>query len=74
MISHLSEEGEVCLDWFLRNGMQANPTTFQLIMNDCRRTKLETESTFTPQSKTFVNEESFKLLIECIEMTEFFTM
>ncbi len=31
VISHLTEEGEVCLDWFSRNGMQANPTKFQLI-------------------------------------------
>ncbi len=34
VISHLSEEGEVCLDWFSRNGMQANPTKFKFMKND----------------------------------------
>ncbi len=62
VISHLSEEGEVCLDWFSRNGMQANPTTFQLMMNDRKRTKLESEPTFTLQSITLEIEDSVKLL------------
>ncbi len=47
VISHPSEEGEVHLDWVSRNGMQANPTKFQLMMNDRKRTKLEPEPTFT---------------------------
>ncbi len=34
LISQISEEGEVCLDWFSRNVMQENPTKFQLMMNN----------------------------------------
>ncbi len=62
VISHLSEEGEVYIDWFSRNGMQANPTKFQLMMNDHKRTKLEPEPTFTLQSTTLENEASLQLL------------
>ncbi len=62
VINHLSEECEVCLEWFSRNGMQANPTKFQLIMNDHKRTRLGPEPTFTLQSTTLENEDSFKLL------------
>ncbi len=61
VISHLSKESDVCLDWFSRNGMHANPTKFQLMMNDCKRTKLEPEPTFTLQS-TLENEDPVKLL------------
>ncbi len=61
VISHLSEEGDVCLDWFSRNGMQANPTKFQLMMNDRKRTKLEPKPTFTLQS-TLENGDLVKLL------------
>ncbi len=62
VISHQSEEGEVYLDWFSRNGIQANPTKFELMMNDHKRTKLEPEPTFTLQSTTLENEDSVKLL------------
>ncbi len=62
MISHLSEEGEVCLDWFSRNGMQAHPTKFQLMMNDRKRTELEPEYTFKIRSTTLENEDSVTLL------------
>ncbi len=62
VISHLSEEGEVCLDWLSRNGMQANPTKFQLKMNDHKKRELEPEPTFTLQSTTLANEDSVKLL------------
>ncbi len=61
VISHLSE-GQVCLYWFSRNGMQANPTKFQLMMNDRKRTKLQPEPTFTLQRRTLENEDSVKLL------------
>ncbi len=62
MVSHLSEEGEGCLNWFSRNGMQANPTKFQLMVNDCRRTRLEPEPTFSQQSTILENDVSVKLL------------
>ncbi len=42
--------------------MQANPTKFQLMMNDHKRTKLEPEPTFTLQSTTLKNEDSVTLL------------
>ncbi len=42
--------------------MQANPTKFQLMMNDSNRTKLEPEPTFKLQSTTLENEDSVKLL------------
>ncbi len=42
--------------------MQANPTKFQLMLNDRKRTKLEQEPTFTLQSTTLKNEDSVKLL------------
>ncbi len=61
LTNHVSEVDEVYLDWFSRNGMQANPTKFQLMMNDCRRTRLELEPTFTLQSTTLENEDSIKL-------------
>ncbi len=57
VISHLSQEGEVCLDWFFRNGMQANPTKFQLMMNDHKSTRLKPETTFTLQSTTLENKD-----------------
>ncbi len=44
--SYLSEGGEASLEWFSRNGMQVNLTKFQLVMNDCRRSRLEPEHTF----------------------------
>ncbi len=62
MAKGLGQQGEVCLDWFSRNGMQAIPTKFQLMMNDRKRTKLEPEPTFTLQSTTLENEDSVKLL------------
>ncbi len=62
VISHLGEEGEVFLDWFSRNGIQANPNKFQFMMNDHKRTKLEPEPTFTLQSTILENEDSVKLL------------
>ncbi len=42
VISHICKEGEICLDWFSRNGMQANPTKFQLMMNGRKRTHFHT--------------------------------
>ncbi len=53
VISHLSQECEVCLEWFSRNGMQANSTillgikidrdvTFkEQISNICRKAGLQ---------------------------------
>ncbi len=52
----------MCLESFSRKGMQANPTKFQFMMNDRKRTKLEPEPTFTLQSITLENEDSVKLL------------
>ncbi len=40
VISHWNEEVEVCLDWFSRNGMSANPNKFQLMMKNGRRTRI----------------------------------
>lgn len=57
VISHLSEQYEVCLDWVSRNGMQTSPTKVQLMMNDCRRTRLKPESSLTLQNMTLENEE-----------------
>ncbi len=42
--------------------MQANPTIFQLMMNNRTRTKLVPELTFTVQSTILEIEDSIKLL------------